>query len=627
LLGGSAFEKEANAAAASTERIGKAGKAANASLIAGGAGAHTVIDKTGTKLKKVGSQVTNLGRSLTAMGIPLAYLGYQSVKASSQFQQSMTLLSTQATMPMKQLQGMTKAVEAMAPKVGATPLALAKALYPIESIGLRGHKALDALKASAMGSAVGLDSLENTADAVTTVMSSHIKGAGGPVEAMSLMDRAIGLGKMHLADLTDSFKSGLIPMAAKFHINFKQILAMEAALTREGTPAAQVAARARLMLTSMAAPSGAGAKAMATLGFKSPLQLAAEMRGPGGMIEALGDLKRHADALNNPLEANSLIAQIFGRSRGMGQITEALGSMNAIIGINQTLGATTPGTLMQHFGQTQQTTAFKLKQAHAAFENAMIKLGDAITKNLLPLLPGLIRGLTSVVNWFGRLSPGMQRFLVILGGAIIAGGPILLFIGGMMQAAGHIATFIGWLTKSEAAMGAGGLEGALGSLRLGFLGLLGPLALFAGAVWLATNPKVSGPIGKFEDKVVGFLTGTKNFGANTSGHQYGKYGKYNSPPPGYDAFVHARLNGGARGAQELIYDKPLLDQWWATRKEPAQLTAPVSSLRGSQKFLGNIASIGGHGGMGLTIEVPLSMDSKEVARAVARVNLGNMNRR
>jgi TP901 family phage tail tape measure protein len=599
-------------------------------LIAGGAGAHTVIDKTGTKLKKVGSQVTNLGRSLTAMGIPLAYVGYQSVKASSQFQQSMTLLTTQAGESSKRIAGLSAAVQQMAPKVGATPLALAQALYPIESVGLRGQKALDALKASAIGSAVGLDSLENTADAVTTIMATKIKGSGGPVEAMSIMDRAIGLGKMHLSDLTDSMKSGIVPMSKAFGLNFKQIVASAAALTREGMPAATVMARMRLALTSMAAPTASGAKALSAMGFQSQFQLASDLRSPGGLLTALEDLKTHAAALPGGASgslANSYIAAIFGKSRGMGQIASLLNALPQMQSIYSTIMGTTPGTLMQHYGQTQQTTAFKLKQAHAAFENAMIKLGDAITKNLLPLLPGLIRGLTSVVNWFGRLSPGMQKFLVILGGSVIAGGPILLFIGGMMQAAGHIATFIGWLTKSEAAMGAGGLEGALGSLRLGFLGLLGPLALFAGAVWLATNPKVSGPIGKFEDKVVGFLTGTKNFGANTSGHQYGKYGKYNSPPPGYDAFVHARLNGGARGAQELIYDKPLLDQWWATRKEPAQLTAPVSSLRGSQKFLGNIASIGGHGGMGLTIEVPLSMDSKEVARAVARVNLGNMNRR
>jgi hypothetical protein len=128
LLGGTAFEKEAQGVAKSVEEIGVAGKRADVgnSLGAGAAAA-------GTKVKTLSDHLTNLGKKLTSVGMGLApaaagigFLGYTAVKTQAQFQSLMMQLVTQANLPRKSLQGLTKDVQALATTVGQTPTALAR---------------------------------------------------------------------------------------------------------------------------------------------------------------------------------------------------------------------------------------------------------------------------------------------------------------------------------------------------------------------------------------------------------------------------------------------------------------------------------------------------------------------
>lgn len=626
LLGGSAFEKEAASAAKSTEAIGAAGKKANASLVSGSSKAHTALEKTSTKLKKVGGQVTDVGRSLTTMGVPLAAVGYIAGKSSAQFNQAMTLLSTQAGAPAKTIAGLSKQVQMMAPKFGATALSLANALYPIESIGVRGPKALNALKAAAIGSAVGLDSLTNTSDAVTTIMASHIKGSGGPIQAMALMDAAIGKGKMHLQDLTESFKSGIVPMSKAFGLSFKQILAAGSALTREGMPAGSVMARMRLALTSMASPTASGTKALASMGLNQ-FSLASDLRSPGGLLTALEDLHTHTSGMK-PNVANNLIAQIFGKSRGMGQIASLLNALPQMEQIYGSVMGTTPSTLMRHFKQTEATPAFKFKQIQSQAYNALIGLGDTVNKYVLPLLIKMVPYLTQVVSWFGHLPKGLQKFSMVMLGLTIVGGPILLFAGALIRVVGYALPFfsaglrgLGYsmgASATEMEVAGATMKGNLTKLGGGFLGLLGPIGLLAATIALATNPAISGPIGKFEDKIVGFLTGTKNFGPNNSGHQFGSFAGHNTPPPGYAAFVDPLIHSNP---QWVNSHQALLNQWWSTRRKPPELTA-----MGSHPNV-RVEGGGGAGAFDLAISIPLSLDGKMIAEAVAKVNRKSQNRR
>jgi hypothetical protein len=238
----------------------------------------------------------------------------------------------------------------------------------------------------------------------------------------------------------------------------------------------------RLTLTSMIAPTAAGQKAMATMGI-SQFQLADDLRKPGGLITALKDIKTHADAIGNKDESNNLIAQMFGKSRGMASIGSLLQQLGSITGIYGQVMQTTPATLGQHFAQTEQTSAFKYKQIQADYYTAMIKLGNELNTVLLPLLVKLVPVLTGVIKWFGALPGGVKKFLVILAAAVVVGGPLLMFMGAIVKIAGVVLKAIAWIgrlgTASEIAAGetgAGGLLGFGAGLRR-VIPLLGLMAL------------------------------------------------------------------------------------------------------------------------------------------------------
>jgi hypothetical protein len=73
---------------------------------------------------------------------------------------------------------------------------------------LRGAEALDILHASALGAKVGLADMESVTNALTAVWFSGIKGAKSMTDAMAILDGIVGVGNMHLQDLTDSFGLG-----------------------------------------------------------------------------------------------------------------------------------------------------------------------------------------------------------------------------------------------------------------------------------------------------------------------------------------------------------------------------------------------------------------------------------
>lgn len=124
----------------------------------------------------------------------------------------------------------------------------------------------------------------------------------------------------------------------------------------------------------------------------------------------------------------------------------------------------------------------------------MVKLGqagDVIGEKLLPIIPVLADSLVSVLDAFLTLSPETQKWVLIVGAAAAALGPVLLGVGGMVSA---FAALLPVLTPVIAAFSTfataimTGVLPALGSLIVALSPVLVPLAAIAaavGAVYLA----------------------------------------------------------------------------------------------------------------------------------------------
>lgn len=469
LLGGSAFEADASKVAASTEGIGAAGAKANKALAASGAGVVTL----GSKLDRVGSKMMSFGRTLSVAGIGIAALGYASVKASSQFQSSMMLLYSQAGLPRKNIQGLTQDIKNLSVAVGQTPDTLAKGAFPIVSSGFHDpRKITGLLRLSGIMAAVGHDTVEATANALTSVLNTGFNPKGGATQIAAWLEAAVGAGKMHLPDLTESLNTSILPLLKMTGVSLPQGLAELAALTRQGMNPSSVFSRTRLSLTSVASPTSMGLKAMATLGL-SPMELANDLRH-GGLLNMLEDLKIHS-ARFGPTGALDLIAQIFGKSRGIGNIGALLQALPQMQQITQSVMSATPALLQQHFQATEQTSAFKLAQARAALSKAMIDLGDNISKYVVPVLAKLATLAGKLVGAWGQLPGPLREFTLGLMAAVVVGGPLFMFTGALVKGAGM---FLNGIEMMVGPMGAAKLETALGATAGAFTTLL---PLMAGA--------------------------------------------------------------------------------------------------------------------------------------------------
>lgn len=99
--------------------------------------------------------------------------GFESVIA---LQKQMEMLRTQTGASRSEVDRMTKGVIRMAASVGTSPQQLALGLYHVESAGLRGAKALSALRVAAEGAKIGGANLEDVTNGPNAAIVSGIGG-------------------------------------------------------------------------------------------------------------------------------------------------------------------------------------------------------------------------------------------------------------------------------------------------------------------------------------------------------------------------------------------------------------------------------------------------------------------
>lgn len=387
-------------------------------------------------MKKVGSGMSSLGATMTKLAVPLVALGAYAVKTSMTYQQAMTRISTQTSMSAKSADSVASHFSKLAGQVGFSSTELAQGLYPIASEGLKGTKALQALTAAAKGAKIGGDSLTTTADAMAGVLGTGAKDIHSAAEAMVVMDRTVGLGKMHLQDLTAAMGTGVVQEATAMGLGFRDVGAALAAMTRQGVPAEVEASRLKLSLTKMAAPTGAALKAVQSLGL-GQFTLANDLHKPNGLVTALGDLRSHLKGLSSD-QQNADLAAMFGQSRGLSNIVGLLRSLPTQAGIRTQLTAATAKQFSARWFEQAKTPAQKFADVMAAVKTAVTNLGTALMPIVMAVLPKLTKGITAVVGWMSHLSKPVKDVVFGMTAFLAIGGPILIFLGNIIKAIGLV---------------------------------------------------------------------------------------------------------------------------------------------------------------------------------------------
>lgn len=393
-----------------------------------------------SQLKGFGSTLTAAGKKLsTHLTLPIVAAAAESIHMAATFQASMTKVRTQAGASQKEVDKMSAAILRMGRHSQQGPEKLSEALYHLESLGLRGAKALRALRQSEDLANVSGADMEQTTSAIGAAWRSGIKGASSFSKTAATLNAIVGAGNMRMSDLLGALGTGILPAARSFGVSLKSVGGALATMTDEGVPAVDAATRLRMSLSLMGAPSKQAEGVLNGIGLTGT-KLATAMRGPQGLLGAIQLLHDHMKGLSKVAQAQ-LISRAFGGGRSSGAITTLLNQLNVVgMKTKQVQGG------ISKFGASIAKQATTSSAKFAEFKSAVQDLGISIGNKLLPFFTSLTTKLTGLVNDFGGLSKGTQKWILILAGIAAAVGPLLMVLGSMAKGVSAIIS-IGKATR------------------------------------------------------------------------------------------------------------------------------------------------------------------------------------
>ena len=345
-------------------------------------------DNASRTFLRVGESATGLERKTTSLGAAISKglavgtlaagaLGVASVHMATEFQTSMTKISTQAGGTKKDVKVLGDEVLALGGKVQQGPEKLSEALYHLKSVGMDNADAMKALRTASDLAAVGGSDLEDTTNALAGAWRTGIKGATDFGQAASTVNAIIGAGNMTMTDFTDALSSGILPTAKTFGLTLTQVGSALALFTDEGVPASDAATRLRMSISLLGAPSGAAEKQLKKIGLTG-LDLANAMRGKDGIIGAIQLLKDHLDASGlSAAQQSQILSRAFGGGKSSSGILSMINNLD-VLKLKQDQVNKSTGKYKDAVETQRKTVEAQWKRIESALESGSVSLGTAL---------------------------------------------------------------------------------------------------------------------------------------------------------------------------------------------------------------------------------------------------------
>lgn len=427
----------------------------------GAAGAEAAA-ATGVSSTRALQSLTNIGRGMsTYVTAPVLLAGAASLKLGLDFEQSMELLHTQAGASQGETDALSgsilnlvKSGQSFAQTAGD----MAQGAFYIESSGIRGQAAIEALRVSAAGAAVGQTSLANTSNVLTSALKVYGAAAGSDAQVMATLNAAVGQGKMHMEDLEGALSTKLLPTAKAIGVTLPQALSAIDVFTQAGVPAEAAATNLTQALIRMEAPTKAGKAALAQLGITGG-QLA-DALAHGGLPAALKDVSAGYEQLvaaGQKNAANQAVFSAFGGTKGGGAmltLVQQYGSYMTTLDRNQKQA--NPATFWADVASEMHQPNEKIHQSLASLGADFITIGEDIA----PVVAEIANGATKMADAFSHLPGPVKDGLgaIVIGLAI--GGPIMLAGVGVVKMVNSIGDAFKWVA-SKAATSTASADGEL----------------------------------------------------------------------------------------------------------------------------------------------------------------------
>lgn len=397
-------------------------------------------DKAFSGFSKMGSQLASFGASITAaVTLPIAAAGAAATKFAADFELGMRqVTSLMGSVSPEKFEELSAATLELSRRLGIDAVKATQALYEAISAGVPEENALSFLEVASKAAIAGVTDTKVAVDGMTNIINAFGMEMSQAQEVSDAMFQSVNVGKFTFEQLSASvgIASGT---AAQMGVNFKELLASAASITKQGFSVSEAFTNLQSVMTALIKPNEKMVELLEKTGFASGEALL-KTKGLQGAIQTLDTAAQHN---------SGTLAEAFGR-------VEALKGSLALTGKNAAGAAkdldsitNSAGAANKAFEEIDKTTARQFEKLTNELKGTAIELGTALlpaVNNLLKASKPLIDFLASGVKWFSELSPTVQTFALAVAGAAAAIGPLLIGFGSMLTVVGQLGT--AWKTMS-----------------------------------------------------------------------------------------------------------------------------------------------------------------------------------
>jgi TP901 family phage tail tape measure protein len=389
------------------------------------------------KLQAFGKRTTDIGKTLsTRLTLPLGIAGAAAIKMAADFDKSMTQIKTLVGIASDEVDQMGKAAVEMAKSTGVSAKEAADALFFITSAGLRGGDAMAVLEQSLKASAIGLGETKIVADLATSALNAYGIENLSASQATDVLTAAVREGKLSADSLSQSMGT-VLPIASQLGVEFSEVGATFAAMSRTGTDAAMAATQIRGVLFSLLKPSEQAKKTLKEFNLSAE-GLRKQIKEEG----LLSTLKTLTETFGDNEEAQG---KVFANTRALSGVLDLMGNnLASTEQIFQRMN-TTAGITAEAFTELEKSTSFQLNKSLKNLQNSFTEIGAILLRSFTPMIEKLAGVIT-------KLSPKTIE-LSLAFAAVAAALPIILTIAGsLITVFGALLTPVGLIAAGLTAI-------------------------------------------------------------------------------------------------------------------------------------------------------------------------------
>ena len=224
----------------------------------------------GMKREVGGVNDTLGGLKRQVLGVGAAFAGGLALKevvgGTVALEQSTVKLRTQLGLTAAEAEGVRQQAIRLSETYGVSAQASVDAGFAIQSAGLRGAKAAEALEAATMGAAIGLGEARDIGLLSAAAMTAYGAESLSATRSTEILAAAVKAGNLEASELAGALGQSL-PVAAELDISFEELSGSVAFYTRLGLGASEANTAVRQTMNAMLKPSRQAQGILADLGL------------------------------------------------------------------------------------------------------------------------------------------------------------------------------------------------------------------------------------------------------------------------------------------------------------------------------------------------------------------------